>query len=712
VAVYSGVTKEVTASLLVHKAKPKLSEEEHEFIIKGNVFNIRGNPLSNSIVVLADYDKMSKIGNKVQKLSSSTPSFKQKTTTSPDTAEYKFKFKAKVSKDNLPKMAVISLLWYGNNNFAVTSADDIGGRLIPIYQAFCIDTVPTSQCTKWHESDEVKGFEAQLDFIYGTISQFDRYRSFMEIEPWNPGSADIRTLLKDAGVVYFNSYQAMRYLEDIGTKIGVSLQPTVIKIRDNIDTLCQSNPYNAFYSLRLRTPFGDLGTDLPKVPVTGGSIVSCDLDSKYDNKEAPENREWHEFSHYFHYQMYQPRDGSEEAKNHAGYNNPTTNDSLIEGFAEFNSMLIKEYYGDPKPYLYKVADTLLHIELDYHVWGNSRIKDGRVEIKNPEYEEFAVAGILWDLHDNGDDDGIPNTKMSKVYPLSVDNLSLPADQILKIIRDKRVQNLLQLRTAFSDELGKKPVEMIFVNHGAFDDTMIRNFIHDRSDEFVGDTGSKSDPARMTRHSPKPLLPGSYIVTSNDATFKIDIILDEPYEYYNFSYEINMTANKPQYFEIPPPHYHSKAVFSQVSDGKTLVPEAIVIDSEEYWRYIDSEPEEDTVFKIIPSKDIVPPAESGISVAMKHKQKLTLVSVKNNGDEEIFGFQMKIDDGKIRYVKARGWDRDKIDQSTIVVYTSDKPIKPGKSLIFLMVVDNKASSFEWAVLDTTGNMMVKGDVRPR
>ena len=98
--------------------------------------------------------------------------------------------------------------------------------------------------------------------------------------------------------------------------------------------------------------------------------------------------------------------------------------------------------------------------------------------------------------------------------------------------------------------------------------------------------------------------------------------------------------------------------------------------------------------------------------MKHKQKLTLVSVKNNGDEEIFGFQMKIDDGKIRYVKARGWDRDKIDQSTIVVYTSDKPIKPGKSLIFLMVVDNKASSFEWVVLDTTGNMMVKGDVRPR
>ena len=102
----------------------------------------------------------------------------------------------------------------------------------------------------------------------------------------------------------------------------------------------------------------------------------------------------------------------------------------------------------------------------------------------------------------------------------------------------------------------------------------------------------------------------------------------------------------------------------------------------------------------------------ISVAMKHKKKTSLVAVKNNGDEEIFGVQMKINDGKIRFVKARGWDRDRIDQSTVIVQTSDRPIKPEKSLIILMVVDNKASSFEWTVLDTAGNMMAKGDVMPK
>ena len=114
----------------------------------------------------------------------------------------------------------------------------------------------------------------------------------------------------------------------------------------------------------------------------------------------------------------------------------------------------------------------------------------------------------------------------------------------------------------------------------------------------------------------------------------------------------------------------------------------------------------------PSVGEKPVQEVDISVAMKHKKKVTLLAVKNNGHEEIFGVQMKIDDGKIRFVKARGRDRDRIDLSTVIVQTNDRPIKPRKSLIILMVVDNKASFFEWIVLDTAGNMMGKGDVRPR
>lgn len=99
----------------------------------------------------------------------------------------------------------------------------------------------------------------------------------------------------------------------------------------------------------------------------------------------------------------------------------------------------------------------------------------------------------------------------------------------------------------------------------------------------------------------------------------------------------------------------------------------------------------------------------VDVAIKHKKKVTLLAVKNNGDEEIFGIQIKIDDGKITFVKARGWDRERIDEGTIILQTSDRPIMPGKSLIMMLVIDNPASSFEWTAFDSSSNMIAKGDV---
>ena len=102
----------------------------------------------------------------------------------------------------------------------------------------------------------------------------------------------------------------------------------------------------------------------------------------------------------------------------------------------------------------------------------------------------------------------------------------------------------------------------------------------------------------------------------------------------------------------------------------------------------------------------------ISVAMKHKKKVTLVSVKNNGDEEISGVQMKIDDGKITFVKARGWDRDRIDQSTVIVQTNDRALKPKGMLIMILIVDNKDSTFEWSVFDLNERLIGSGDVSPK
>lgn len=88
----------------------------------------------------------------------------------------------------------------------------------------------------------------------------------------------------------------------------------------------------------------------------------------------------------------------------------------------------------------------------------------------------------------------------------------------------------------------------------------------------------------------------------------------------------------------------------------------------------------------------------ISLAVKHKKKVTLMAVKNNDDVPVYGVEIKIIDGSIRFVKARAWDRDRVDQSTVTVQTLEHPIEPGRSLILLLIVDNKESSYEWKAFD--------------
>jgi len=47
-----------------------------------------------------------------------------------------------------------------------------------------------------------------------------------------------------------------------------------------------------------------------------------------------------------------------------------------------------------------------------------------------------------------------------------------------------------------------------------------------------------------------------------------------------------------------------------------------------------------------------------------------------------------------------------------VQTTDRPIKAIKSLILIMMVDNRTSAYEWTVFDTGGNIMAEEDIRPR
>jgi hypothetical protein len=105
-------------------------------------------------------------------------------------------------------------------------------------------------------------------------------------------------------------------------------------------------------------------------------------------------------------------------------------------------------------------------------------------------------------------------------------------------------------------------------------------------------------------------------------------------------------------------------------------------------------------------------QTDISVAMKLTKKSTLLAIKNAGDTEVYSIKIKASDGSIRFVKAKGWDREKLDPSTVMIKTADRPISTGKSLFVMLVVDNRASGIEWTAFDAKLIILSSGALIPK
>ena len=102
----------------------------------------------------------------------------------------------------------------------------------------------------------------------------------------------------------------------------------------------------------------------------------------------------------------------------------------------------------------------------------------------------------------------------------------------------------------------------------------------------------------------------------------------------------------------------------------------------------------------------------VSVAMKQTKRVTLLSIRNNGESALYSVEVKNPDGAIRLVKAKGWDGEQLDPSTVKVSTNDKPIKHGVSLILLIQTENSRSNLQWSVADNFGKVLASGTVKER
>lgn len=100
----------------------------------------------------------------------------------------------------------------------------------------------------------------------------------------------------------------------------------------------------------------------------------------------------------------------------------------------------------------------------------------------------------------------------------------------------------------------------------------------------------------------------------------------------------------------------------------------------------------------------------VSVAMKQTKRMTLLSVRNGSESQLFSIEVKSPDGAIKFVKVKGWDIEQVDRNTIKVSTNDRPINHGGNLIMLMLTVNSSSGLQWSVADGFGNVLASGTVK--
>ncbi len=178
-------------------------------------------------------------------------------------------------------------------------------------------------------------------------------------------------------------------------------------------------------------------------------------DYNLGSTNRPMNREWHEFAHHILFAQY---GGNLPAGRnvqgtvpHDGFMNPNTGDSFTEGFAEFIAMAIAQDVGKPNPSQYANYGDMEDNMKPWDWLGHG--------------EEFAVAGLLWDLIDKNNEPG--------------DGLTLSVEDVWNILKDKRndfSEFYKELKNRYP--IKSKEIDALFAAHGFYVNPTVGNKKYD------------------------------------------------------------------------------------------------------------------------------------------------------------------------------------------------------------------------------------------
>ncbi len=165
----------------------------------------------------------------------------------------------------------------------------------------------------------------------------------------------------------------------------------------------------------------------------------------------------HEYTHYMQ-DLYASVDHY-HGMNHGGFSNPTTADSMVEGFADFMSAAISKHYNKEQ------AGKFLKYDLEHNF---------KVDSVRFLSEELATAGVFWDIYDEGmdDDDGI-SMGIEDIWNIMTSEYNFPSyheDSGVEAMK-RQVYYLKDLHYIITPAGYSKKVEVIeelFRSHGIID----------------------------------------------------------------------------------------------------------------------------------------------------------------------------------------------------------------------------------------------------
>ncbi len=197
------------------------------------------------------------------------------------------------------------------------------------------------------------------------------------------------------------------------------------------DSGAQVSPDDAYYR----------GGDLTFVVM---GTQASGYDARDGTGQAPENAEWHEFSHHLYgtnaHAGGAPCDAA--ATNHGGYANPDTCDSMNEGFAIFLPTVASRELDGQTTSEYANFGTFL--EENRKAWES---------VGGSERESFAVASLLWDLFDADEDTESAAFRRDGetvfIEDLYRDRITLGLGGVWDVLTAARPPTVAALRSAFA-----------------------------------------------------------------------------------------------------------------------------------------------------------------------------------------------------------------------------------------------------------------------